>query len=124
MITFVDKILCNKQYMDIRTTKTLELPKSDVPVRLPAPRQVVFDPTATLAEVEPKKEDQSHAYNPGIMHTLLADTQEAFTGIPEDFTSGAGLQEAFTKQNRLRGVGLLLILVSIAVIIVYLIKHA
>lgn len=109
--------------MDIRNVKTLELPKSDVPVRLPAPRQPVFDPTE-IQQPEQPTETLSHAYDPGLLHTLLADTQEAFTGIPEDFTSGTGLKQAFTKQNRLRGVGLLLIMVSIAVSIVYLIKHA
>jgi len=118
--------------MDIRSTDTLQLPTSDIPVRLPAPRQPVFDVSMTAAtETEDVplskqrvKEQVPHEYDPGLFHALLADTQEAFTGIAEDFTSGESLKHTFTKHNRLRGVGMLFILISIVITIVYVIKQS
>lgn len=115
--------------MDISDT-TLQLPKSDIPVRLPAPRQPVFDVAMTTEtddvplSKQRVEEQLPHEYDPGLFHALLADTQEAFTGIAEDFTSGESFKNAFTKHNRLRGVGMILILVSIVIIIVYVIKHS
>lgn len=108
--------------MDIRSEYKLELPKSDVPVRLPAPRQPVFDATIMDAPKQPKHDELPHEYNPGVLHALLADTQEAFTGIAEDFTSGESLRDTFSKHNRLRGVGVLFVLIGLVIMAVYLIK--
>jgi len=118
--------------MDIRSTDTLQLPVSDIPVRLPAPRQPIFDVSMTAAtetddvplSKQRVKEQVPHEYDPGLFHALLADTQEAFTGIPGDFTSGESLKHAFTKHNRLRGVGVMCVLISFVIIIVYVIKQS
>ena len=90
---------------------------------LPAPRAPVVEFTGT--EEKSKKEEDgkktektenkqaASTYHGGSM-SLLETAREALVGIPADLLAGRGsLQEIFTKGNRLRGLGIILVLVAV-----------
>jgi hypothetical protein len=94
---------------------------------LPAPRAPVVEFTGT--EEKSKKEEDgkktektektenkqaASTYHGGRSMSLLETAREALVGIPADLLAGRGsLQEIFTKDNRLRGLGIILVLVAV-----------
>lgn len=63
-------------------------------------------------QATPKKEsEQPKRFNP---MDSLTDAKEALVGIPSDFTSNNGtVYEILTRNNRLRGLGTILVLIAI-----------
>lgn len=95
---------------------------------LPAPRAPVVEFTGTeeksKKEEDGKKTDKktektenkqaASTYHGGRSMSLLETAREALVGIPADLLAGRGsLQEIFTKDNRLRGLGIILVLVAV-----------
>ena len=88
---------------------------------LPAPRAPVVEFAGT--EEKSKTEDGKKTENKQAASTdhegkgsmsLLETAREALVGIPADLLAGRGsLQEIFTKGNRLRGLGIMLVLVAV-----------
>lgn len=55
--------------------------------------------------------------------SLLETARNSLVGIPSDLVSGRGtLQEIFTKENRLRGLGIILVLIAVFVAVSGLIR--
>lgn len=95
---------------------------------LPAPRAPVVEftgPEEKSKEEDGKKTDKktentenkqaASTYHEGKgSMSLLETAREALVGIPADLLAGRGsLQEIFTKGNRLRGLGIILVLVAV-----------
>lgn len=103
---------------------TLTLPKDEQPIDMP-----MREPPVRVSDMKNHEKDtfveveEEHGYTPGLIHALLADTQEAFTGISEDMTNGTPIKDVFTKFNRLRGIAMILISLSLIIFLVYIIKH-
>jgi hypothetical protein len=84
---------------------------------MPAPRAPVVEFTRT--EEESKKEGkktENKIENVQSSMSLLETARDALVGIPADLLAGRGsLQEIFTKSNRLRGLGIILVLIAVFV---------
>jgi len=94
---------------------------------LPAPRAPVVEFTGTeekskedgkktekTEKTENKQAASTYHEGKGSSMSLLETAREALVGIPADLLAGRGsLQEIFTKGNRLRGLGIILVLVAV-----------
>jgi hypothetical protein len=73
------------------------------------------EPAAAGAAVQPQTEETSIKMDISSS-SFLDSAREALMGIPADLLAGRGsLYEVFTRNNRLRGLGVILILVSLIV---------
>lgn len=67
---------------------------------------------AANESTENKSVDKLKNYS--TVNMYITDAKEALTGIPADLLSGTGtLIETFTKNNRLRGLGVILVLFAV-----------
>lgn len=83
---------------------------------LPAPRAPVVEFTQpeekSKKEVKGEKNQLQRVQRMDM--SLLEQARDALVGIPADLLAGRGsLQEIFTKGNRLRGLGIILVLVAV-----------
>ena len=117
--------------------KTLENLPPLPEIKLPAPRESVgsdrpfMEATKNTEEKTEKIIEQSpvnpvsgsekvtvvgSTYQPSTFVSFIEDAREALVGIPADAVSGRGsLYEVLTKNNRLRGLGVLLIVLALFV---------
>jgi hypothetical protein len=93
-------------------------------IKLPAQRAPVME--FTWPETKEKEEEKTEKktavaavksiYHGGGEMSLLENARDALVGIPADLLAGRGsLQEIFTKGNRLRGLGIIFVLVAVFV---------
>jgi hypothetical protein len=123
----------------MNSKKTLENLPPLPEIKLPAPRESVgsdrpfMEATKNTEEktekkTEKKNDEQSpvnpvsssekevQKYQSSTFVSFIEDAREALVGIPADAVSGRGsLYEILTKNNRLRGLGVLLIVLALFV---------
>lgn len=94
-----------------QTLTLTPLPEIDPPL----PRAPV-GPDRPLDKIEKKEEKKESIAEAAQVVSIFESSRDALVGIPSDLLAGRGsLMEIFTKNNRLRGLGVILVLIAVFV---------